>query len=197
MASGMFARSASTKGSPMNKVLLAAAAAIASVAAASGAQAAQFITITGPSGTFGDDTVACPAGATAPCGFSRSFQFATPSGFNLTSATISSVISGTSQITNLDFSSVTLNGVQFTNIISDGAEFRTLLNQPLAAGGLNTILVNGTTGGEASFAGTLSFSAIAAAVPEPSTWALMILGFGAVGYSMRRRNAGVRFAHAI
>ncbi len=29
--------------------------------------------------------------------------------------------------------------------------------------------------------------AMAAAVPEPGTWGLMLLGFGAVGYSMRRR----------
>lgn len=32
------------------------------------------------------------------------------------------------------------------------------------------------------------------AVPEPSTWVMMILGFGAVGYSMRRRRAALRFA---
>ena len=34
------------------------------------------------------------------------------------------------------------------------------------------------------------------AVPEPTTWALMILGFGAVGYAVRRgrRLKGVRFA---
>jgi hypothetical protein len=40
---------------------------------------------------------------------------------------------------------------------------------------------------------TTSFSASAfttAAVPEPATWALMILGFGVVGYSMRRRRTG-------
>nr|WP_239024493.1 PEPxxWA-CTERM sorting domain-containing protein [Sphingomonas corticis] len=38
--------------------------------------------------------------------------------------------------------------------------------------------------------------AIAAGVPEPATWALMILGFGAVGGEMRRRQAkaSVRFA---
>jgi hypothetical protein len=32
----------------------------------------------------------------------------------------------------------------------------------------------------------------AAAVPEPATWALMLMGFGAVGYSMRRRGATAR-----
>lgn len=42
--------------------------------------------------------------------------------------------------------------------------------------------------------GTLSL-VNAAAVPEPATWALMILGFGVVGYAMRRRpKAVVRFA---
>ena len=33
-----------------------------------------------------------------------------------------------------------------------------------------------------------------AAVPEPATWALMMLGFGAIGYSLRRRKATVSFA---
>ena len=31
-------------------------------------------------------------------------------------------------------------------------------------------------------------------VPEPATWALLMLGFGAIGYSLRRRKATVRFA---
>ena len=42
----------------------------------------------------------------------------------------------------------------------------------------------------------LSFTAALApvsAIPEPSTWALMLLGFGAIGASMRRRQA-LRFA---
>lgn len=30
-----------------------------------------------------------------------------------------------------------------------------------------------------------------AAVPEPATWSMMLLGFGAVGYSMRRRRVGL------
>jgi len=34
------------------------------------------------------------------------------------------------------------------------------------------------------------------AVPEPSAWALMILGFGVVGPGMRRRSVGTRFAAA-
>lgn len=34
------------------------------------------------------------------------------------------------------------------------------------------------------------------AVPEPTTWALFILGFGAIGATMRRRNSNVRNAKA-
>jgi hypothetical protein len=31
---------------------------------------------------------------------------------------------------------------------------------------------------------------VSSAVPEPTTWAMMLIGFGAVGYSMRRRKVG-------
>ena len=37
----------------------------------SGAQAAEFIQITGPSGNFGDNEVICTAGAASPCSFTR------------------------------------------------------------------------------------------------------------------------------
>ncbi len=43
----------------------------------------------------------------------------------------------------------------------------------------------------------LSFSPVAAAVPEPASWAMMIVGFGAVGFAMRRRRKmAVRVAFA-
>lgn len=45
--------------------------------------------------------------------------------------------------------------------------------------------------------GTVTLAA-AGGVPEPSTWAMLLIGFGAAGYAMRRRQAGgrttVRFA---
>nr|WP_240047570.1 PEPxxWA-CTERM sorting domain-containing protein [Sphingomonas panacisoli] len=46
--------------------------------------------------------------------------------------------------------------------------------------------------------GTLTISPVAAgAVPEPATWAMMLAGFGAIGFAMRRRPkvaTRVRFA---
>ena len=35
--------------------------------------------------------------------------------------------------------------------------------------------------------GTLTIKAVAAAVPEPATWAMMVAGFSAIGFAMRRR----------
>jgi len=43
-------------------------------------------------------------------------------------------------------------------------------------------------------ADTISADFEPAAVPEPATWAMMIVGFGAVGATMRRRSSRIRFA---
>ena len=40
--------------------------------------------------------------------------------------------------------------------------------------------------GNTSEAGTVTISAVGA-VPEPATWAMMLLGFGVVGFALRRR----------
>ena len=45
--------------------------------------------------------------------------------------------------------------------------------------------IEGTRGTTGSFGGNVAFSA--AAVPEPVTWGMMLLGFGVVGFAMRRR----------
>jgi hypothetical protein len=180
----------------MRKLILTILGGAAAFAVAPAAHAAQFLTITGPSGTFGDDAVTCAGGPPAgPCSFTRTFQFITPAGFNLASADISSVATN-NPLTNIDFSTVTLNGVNFNVVLTGVQEFRNLLNQALVSGGNNILTVTGTTGGEASFSGNLSFAA-SSAVPEPATWGMMLIGFGAVGYSMRRRSNNVRFAQAV
>ena len=43
--------------------------------------------------------------------------------------------------------------------------------------------------GRASISVTYNFKEAVAAVPEPATWGMMIVGFAAIGASMRRRNA--------
>jgi hypothetical protein len=39
-----------------------------------------------------------------------------------------------------------------------------------------------------------SFAPVAAGVPEPTTWAMMICGFDLVGSGMRRKTPKIRFA---
>jgi hypothetical protein len=50
--------------------------------------------------------------------------------------------------------------------------------------------------GDADFVSTLTIDEVTAAVPEPASWALMIVGMGAIGYTMRRRRATVRLQAA-
>jgi hypothetical protein len=62
------------------------------------------------------------------------------------------------------------------------------------AAGTFTLNINGTNTGAP---GTLSGTVTAGAVPEPATWAMFLMGFGAVGYSMRSRKVGYKAAQAV
>jgi hypothetical protein len=59
------------------------------------------------------------------------------------------------------------------------------LDPTFLAAGTHTVFVNGNLGtsGNGSYVGNIN---ITTPVPEPATWAMMIIGFGAVGAGMRR-----------
>jgi hypothetical protein len=68
--------------------------------------------------------------------------------------------------------------------------FNILVNNDLAltsqaAGAINTVF--GTSLAAGTVVGNARINAVTAAVPEPGTWAMMLLGFGAVGLTLRRR----------
>lgn len=73
----------------------------------------------------------------------------------------------------------------------DSADTLTIGGNSLTAGGYNILFskltLNSGVGNPVS--GTLT--ATVTAVPEPATWALMLIGFGAAGYAMRRRTVKV------
>ena len=66
-----------------------------------------------------------------------------------------------------------------------------LSNLPVLAGNY-TLTVQGRPAAlNSGFTGQLVFRAATSAVPEPGTWAMMLLGMGAVGWALRRnREAG-------
>jgi len=75
----------------------------------------------------------------------------------------------------------------YLNVLSKGVVELQKLTLAVTAGQAFTLGMRYTSQANGVF--TLSF-----AVPEPATWALMILGFGAVAYAMRRRSAGALVA---
>ena len=166
----------------MKKVLLGAAMAASMLLVAPAANAAQFINISPPgpggtiSGTFGFNEIGLGD-------FTHEFDFELPAGISNASI-ISSLIFNVPE-TDINFSSVTLNGVEFQIEKTGDKESRFLDNLAINAGP-QKLVVSGWSGGNGSYGGQLSF-APSAAVPEPATWAMMIIGFGAAGAMVRNR----------
>lgn len=100
----------------------------------------------------------------------------------------------------IDFYSVMLNGFAGTVENSGSASMAYRIDAPVTPG-LNTLTFTGRLNpdgnrvGDGLVTGSLTLAA-AAMVPEPATWGLFILGFGAIGGTLRRRNASVRRVRA-
>jgi len=93
----------------------------------------------------------------------------------------------------VDFTSAILSGLggpyNLVEIDDDGTnEFWRLANPVTLGASQYTLAINGNNSGAGSLGGSIT---IRSAVPEPATWAMMLLGFGAVGFAMRRRRAPI------
>ncbi len=99
--------------------------------------------------------------------FNVAVNYAGGSTFSLSSGSVPSFPPfNFSSIANVSFPVGTVNGVTFT--VSPGG-----------SGFLESLTIPAGT--------TFTFNTAAAAVPEPASWALMLIGFGALGYSLRQR----------
>lgn len=83
----------------------------------------------------------------------------------------------------LTFTSVTFNGevLDLSEVLSPNG----ISGLPIFGGDENRLVIQGTATGQATYGGTITFTP--GAVPEPGTWAMMLMGFGGLGYVMRRR----------
>ena len=61
--------------------------------------------------------------------------------------------------------------------------------EPTITARLSQSLSYSVAGGESYGSNRLGALQVGAAVPEPATWAMMLVGFGAVGFSMRRKRS--------
>ena len=108
--------------------------------------------------------------------------FAVPGTVNGAPATIDTISFGTGIFGTL---SINAAGLGFTQYNGGGPLFTGPGSAPVFAPG--TFQLTNSFFPEQN--STLTISAVGGAVPEPATWGLFLLGFGAMGFAMRRRNA--------
>ena len=174
----------------MKKILIAGLLAATGTVSAP-AFAAPTIDLSGSGSAFFGNTI--PNGGN----FTDVFKVILPNS-SVTASVITVALRGDNKLGDIDFSSITLNGIEFTKTRSDTsggpleAVSESFVLRPPAdfmAGTYDLILV-GRAYGNSSYSGTINAD-VTAAVPEPATWAMMLVGFGAVGYTMRRRKSKV------
>lgn len=171
------------------------ALAAASLALAPAANAA--VATTGPdTSTDGSFTIGFSGSNVSQPVFSESFSFVTSvAGF--LSAVVSTTGGGPNSVNDVDFTRVFIVGDGITGTqgdlvptlgSTDASEFRQL-NDLFVSASTFTLTTQGTaTGLNGSYGGSVSFRpASVPAVPEPATWAMMLVGFAGVGVAMRRR----------
>lgn len=194
-----------------------ALAGLAAGAVAIAAPAAAATTVTFTSASPGGAVTLDPAGSGAVAGdfgfnvsgtgtFTVTFSFTNP--FNPAAANGSASFNFDPDM--LVFTSGSFSGGASTFIVTPGPTGSSiqvdLANLPQGA---QTLTLNGTLNSPvrpigvpgqtppndfARVAGTITLTG--GAVPEPATWALFILGFGAIGHTMRRRSGKISVAKA-
>jgi opacity protein-like surface antigen len=189
----------------MKKTLIAAAACAAALCAAQPAFAAATvqsctsnttntctITFNGSTGQYGNSTV-----TRSP--FSDSYLF--DLGTGLLSLDLTTTFANATQ--DIDFSLVQVgtggNMINVPFVMGTDETYR-ITGLAVTAGTYMLNLTGARDGGNnnsafrASYTGNIAFAATPA-VPEPATWAMMILGMGAVGFAMRsaKRRSNVKF----
>ena len=198
----------------MTKLLLAATVALSGLTAATAANAAVTINITEvganvaltANGTF-DTALSTPAGtfATTVPGLSGAYAFASlgvagqANYYRVTGPTAFGPSSTVYTLTGLTGLAVAVYGAQPNFQISTAYVSNSQLNSTgfvnnatLASLGLTAGVYNYTIGGN-----TLTVNiGQAAAVPEPATWGLMVLGFGMIGAAARSRKVKTTVAYA-
>lgn len=183
----------------MRKLLLAAAGAMAFLGAAAANAGPVVSGPVGPlpsalsaPGTFiigsnlGDKPGMPGAG---PGTFDDTFTFTLLGDSAMFNGQVSSIEGPDSVTQNVDFTTLMVDGVSvFTETSTDPKpETWAILSSILLTGGgaTHTIEVGGNlNSANGSYVGNFNLQA---AVPEPATWAMMLLGFGAMGISMRSR----------
>ena len=168
----------------VTKFLTASAAAVALMAGAGSANASVVfdnITIAVPGSDFFGALITDEAGE-----FTHVFNFNIGSPADA-SSTVTTIRLGS---TDIDFSSIFLDGFAFTQTGFDPAAENWELTSATLSAGAHTITVNGSVVGDSqdgAYSGVLNV----AAIPEPGAWALMIMGFGSAGAMLRRRRLAV------
>jgi hypothetical protein len=180
----------------MRKLVLAVAAvsALAFAPSASAADLIELYTPGEPEFTVSGDIFSGPISADIGVSgiieglFTHTFAFTIPQ-TGVGSGSITTSVSVLGSTLDTDFTSVFFNGsaVNLESLGGGLVETAWDTDVPITAGVLNQLVINGVSRGNGSYGGQITFSPVEGAIPEPSTWAMMLFGFGAVGFAMRRR----------